>query len=78
MLKQPVPSVTQDDVERIVRRDFPEVQFSVVLSILSEYASARERHRVQLAAVKLAKGNLEELRSLELANQDFRDSPNGS
>jgi hypothetical protein len=75
---QPTPKVTLHDVERIVRRDFPEVPFGSVMAVLKIYEESasgrRERPRVQLAALKLANGDLEALRRhINTAVQDFRD-----
>lgn len=74
---QPVPSVTSDDVERIVRRDFEEEQFAAVMAILRGYETNRRGaapDRVHLAALKLANGSVETLRcSIESAKRDFRD-----
>lgn len=74
MKKQPVPRVELEDVERVVRRDYPETQFDSVMAVLREYKSQRERSRVLLATLKLANGNLDELRKhIGTALQDFRD-----
>jgi hypothetical protein len=76
-MTQPTPSVTEADVERIVRRDFPPEQFQTVMSILDEYGHEkwmREKPRVQLAVLKLASGNLQTLRrEMETAKCDYRD-----
>jgi hypothetical protein len=75
--KQPVPVVTFHDVERIARREFSDEQFSTVITLLKEYGTEawhRECPRVQLAALKLADGNLEKLRArIETAKRDYRD-----
>jgi hypothetical protein len=77
MTAQPTPTVTSVDVERIVRRDFPADRVPEVLSMLSEYGDAawqREAHRVRVAALKLAAGSVERLRSeIEDAKCDYRD-----
>ena len=70
-VNQPVPAVTSSDVERVVRRDFPNEQFDVTIALLKE---SREPVRVQLAALKLANGSLEKLRThIEVAKRDYRD-----
>jgi len=74
---QPVPDVTPNDVERIVRRDFPNEQFADVMTILGE-CGTKNGHpggpRVQLAALKLAQGSVEKLRPLvEDAKRDYRN-----
>lgn len=75
-LQQLVPDVTDDDVFRIVRRDFPRNVDSAIL-VLGEYgteSSHREHTRVRMAALKLAEGNLEALKqAVRAAKQDFRD-----
>ena len=77
IVRQPIPDVTEKDVERIVRRDFPREQYDTVMGILREYSHGRlpkECSRVQLAALKLAQGDLECLRlHIGNAEQDYRD-----
>jgi hypothetical protein len=78
MQNQPIPKVTSNDVERIVRRDYSETQFDSVMAVLKGYEESasgrRECPRVQLAALKLANGQLEALRThINTAVQDLRD-----
>lgn len=74
MKSQPIPQVSLADVERIVRRDFPEEQFDSVMALLAEYDFERERPRVLLAALKLANGRFNSLRRhIEVAARDYRD-----
>jgi hypothetical protein len=74
---QPVPHVTAADIERVIRRDFPEGQFEDVRAILAEYGTEiwhKEKERVRLAALKLANGSMEELRrAIDRAKLDYRD-----
>jgi hypothetical protein len=73
---QPVPDVTQDDVVRVIHRDFPDARFEDVMPIVAEYTSQWENAapRVQLAALKLANGNLDSLRRhIAAAKLDYRD-----
>lgn len=74
---QPTPKVTAQDVGRVVRRDFPKVEHCEVLVVLDEYGvetGHRECYRVQLAALKLANGNLKRLKyAIEDAKRDYRD-----
>jgi hypothetical protein len=74
---QPIPDVTPNDVERIVRRDFPNEQFTDVMALLDECGTKKGQRggpRVQLAALKLAQGGVEKLRPLvESAMRDYRD-----
>ena len=41
-MTQPVPKISQEDVERIARRDFCEDQLPLVLSILDEISKRRK------------------------------------
>jgi hypothetical protein len=74
---QPVPRVTEADVERVVRRDFPSGDHGGVLDVLHQYGTEpwqREESRVRLAALKLADGDAEQLRRhIEVAKRDYRD-----
>lgn len=60
---QPVPIANLDDLNRIIRRDFPSDPFEDVMTILEGYISRWKGPavRVQLAALKLADGDLEAL-----------------
>ena len=74
---QGAAKVTRADVERIVRRDFPADRVSEVLAMLDGYGGEswhRELHRVRAAALKLAAGDIEQLRrEIEGAKCDYRD-----
>jgi hypothetical protein len=77
MTSQPVPKVSQADIDRVVRRDFAADDRAAALAALEAYgmdADEREVVRVRLAALKLAKGSLAELRrQVTWAKSDFRD-----
>lgn len=78
MAEQRTPLVSRDDVQRVVRRDFPAAEFSAALTVLGEYSSniggEAGEARVQLAALRLALGDLTELRRhIAAARQDYRD-----
>ena len=77
MRDQPVPDVTFNDVERIVRRDFPSEQFDTVMAMLKQYGTEkwhRESARVQLAILKLSHGDLHKLHIvIDVAKKDYRD-----
>ena len=77
MMNQPIPQVTNEDVERIVLRDFGETQFSLVMWILEQYGKQPWNHpspRVRLAILKLANGNLDHLVSCtQTAIDDYRN-----
>lgn len=74
---QPVPQVTAEDIARVVRRDFPPDQVDAVFAMLAEYGTQpwhREPERVQIAALKLADGDLDKLRNaIDRAKQDYRE-----
>ena len=71
--KQPVPDVTQADVERVVRRDFSAEQVEEVLGLLNKSESSK-KPRVLLACLKNSRGDLESLHSeLHSAQMDWRD-----
>jgi len=74
---QPVPQVTEADIDRIVRRDFQSSHIAEALAILAEYGTQpwhREPARVQLAALKLAEGTIEKLRAaIDQAKRDYRE-----
>lgn len=76
-MDQPVPDVSEEDVVRVVQRDFGPDQFDAVMKIVSEYGTGdreRGRHRVRLAVLKLANGNMAAVRSyIETAKCDYRD-----
>ena len=78
MTYQPTPEVSDADVERIVRRDFPDDVIAEVLEMLSGYGTEqwhKEVARVRLAALKLADGDIERLRGeIEQAGCDYRDT----
>ncbi|MCA9424567.1 MAG: hypothetical protein KC994_05810 [Candidatus Omnitrophica bacterium] len=75
---QPIPNVTQEDVERIVRRDFPADEYESVSTMLEEVgggSEGAERSRLQLAVLKLSEGRQATLRmEVQSAKFDFRDA----
>lgn len=77
MRRQQTPDVTPNDVERIVRRDFPTEQFYAIMAVLGQYGGEtwhREYARVQLAALKLANGSADRLKTaIRVAKSDYRD-----
>jgi hypothetical protein len=58
--EQPTPEVSDEDVERIVRRDYPADEVARILTFAAQL-DVRERPRVVLACLKLAAGNVEKL-----------------
>jgi hypothetical protein len=77
-ISQPIPQVTPDDVERIVRRDFSADDYSAVTAMLNEYGTEKwhqESTRARLAALKLANGSVRRLRvSIDSAKRDYRNA----
>jgi hypothetical protein len=77
MATQPIQRATAADVERVAQRDFPAERVAEVLSILEKYlgdGSPPAPHRVRLAVLKLAAGNIDNLRrEIERARYDYRD-----
>jgi hypothetical protein len=75
-IRQPMPDVTEEDVFRIVRLDFPE-QFDVAMAVLNQYGLEkweREQARVRIAILKLVNGDPEKLKqAIETAKRDYRD-----
>src|SRR5262245_22483965 len=65
-MSQYVPSVSDQDVERIVRRDYP-AELHVDIHRMIRDVEVREKPRVILACLKNANGKLEKLQG-ELAN----------
>jgi hypothetical protein len=74
---QPVPDVSRADIARVVGRDYAAELAEVVHAELNRYnanGTDRTAARVQLAALKLAAGDIERLQSaINDANRDFRD-----
>ena len=65
-MAQYVPSVSESDIERIVRRDYPSELHAVIHEMIRGI-EVREKPRVIMACLKNANGNLEKL-SGDLAN----------
>lgn len=71
------PKPTQEDVEKIVLRDFAPNKFATVMNTLSSYGSKdwhTEVPRVRLAILKLANGDWLKVQFyVDIAMRDFRD-----
>lgn len=65
-VSQPTPSVNEDDVVRIVRRDYPAGAFEEIMALIAA-VEVREKPRVVLGCLKIANGDLDRLRR-ELAD----------
>ena len=76
-MEQPIPQVSNEDVRRIVLRDFPPDKIDAVLKMLNEYGSEswhRESARVLIAVLKIANGSITVLRqAVDTAKSDYRD-----
>ncbi len=77
-MDQPVPKVTDKDVERIALRDFGTANIRHVLETLHSYGKQDWNQpgspRVRLAILKLAGGDLDRLsKCTDAAIEDFRD-----
>src|SRR4051812_30172457 len=68
---------SREDVIAAVRRDFPNEDATTVMAILDRYGEknwGRERERIQLTALDLAKGDLKALEGVvELAIDDYKE-----
>jgi hypothetical protein len=72
-MRQPTPSVTENDVERIVRRDYPANVADEILALIAT-VTVREKPRVVLACLKIASGNVDRLRAnLSCASGYYRE-----
>ncbi len=75
--QQPTPIVSHEDIERIIRRNFPSNSLKSVIKILEEYKGTGEKeecYRVWAAILKLAEGHVGKLRmEIQSANFDYRD-----
>jgi len=70
---EPVATVTDADIDRLVRRDYAPDQVVEVLGLLEEYSS-HEAARVRAAVLKLAAGSVDQLLTrLQVALIDYRD-----
>ena len=61
-VSQPTPTVSENDVERIIRRDYPATVLGEILQLIAR-VTVREKPRVVLACLKIANGNLDRLRA---------------
>ena len=76
-MNQPIPEVNKEDVERIVRRDYPEEKYNEIFEMLNEYGIEdweRETIRVHLAILKLSNKDFYEIhKCVDIAKKDYRD-----
>lgn len=75
-MEQKIPKIDDSDIKRIVKRDFSQVEFNEIESILKMYESDSEagKNRIYASILKLSNGNVEIIKGLvEKANYDYRD-----
>ena len=76
-MRQPHGTYTEDDLRRVIVRDFGESALPSVMKLLLRYREEdgqREMLRVRMACLKLANGNLQALeREVAAACADYRD-----
>jgi hypothetical protein len=60
-MAQYVPSVSESDIERIVRRDYPSDLHAFIYEVIRNI-EVREKRRVIMACLKNANGNFEKLK----------------
>jgi hypothetical protein len=75
-MEQKIPDISDSDIERLIKRDFPRLEFSEIESILKMYGSTSKkgRNRIYAGILKLSDGNIELIKKyVEKAIDDFRD-----
>ena len=76
-MAQPTATVNENDIDRIVARDFSAADMAEVLKILAAYGQEeyeREIQRVRAAILKLSDGSVEQVKKFtEWAKTDWRD-----
>ena len=75
-MEQKVPNISDADIRRITKREFPQLEFTEVEDVLKmyEYESGKRKNRVYASILKLSGGDIELLKKwVEKANVDFRD-----
>jgi len=65
------------ELQQVIKHDYPESQHDIVVDVLGWYGDQdyqREHDRVRLAALKIADGDLEQLKqAVNTARRDYRD-----
>jgi hypothetical protein len=75
-MEQRIPNVTDSDIKRIIKRDFPQFEITEIENILKMYRAESEkgRNRVYASILKLSNGNIDLMEEyIEKANRDYRD-----
>lgn len=76
IMSQRVPDISNDDLHRLIKRDFPESAVTHVLETLARYSgdSTKGRNRVHAAILKLSNGEVERIHEyIMVALNDYRD-----
>ena len=75
-MEQKIPKISNSDIKRIIKRDFPYLEFNEIEGILQMYKSESKegRNRIFASILKLSDGQLELVKKfVSKANYDFRD-----
>ena len=76
-MEQPHPTYREEDIDRVILRDFGAGAAAEARSMLEVYGTEewhREALRVRMACLKLANGKIEELKKhIGIACNDYRD-----
>jgi hypothetical protein len=75
-MEQRIPIIDDDDITRIIKRDFPRSELANIKTMLAPYNSDSNigRNRVYASILKLSEGNSDLLKEYVLkANNDYRD-----
>lgn len=75
-MEQIVPNITELDIKRIIKRDFPKMEFEDINDILKKYNSenSKSSNRVYASILKLSNSNITLLKKyVDEANYDYRD-----
>ena len=77
MTVQPIPELSDEDIDRIIERDFAEADRDEVSELLSRFESEEQNRgtvRIRIALLKLVNGNLKKLREqITTGKCDYRD-----
>ena len=76
-MRQATPAYQEQDLDRVIVRDYGSYESGGVKSILGRYGQKewqREKLRVKMACLKLADGNIQALKKwVNVAGDDYRD-----
>lgn len=75
-MELPIANISENDIDRLVKRDFHPEEVIEILKLLSLYQSEtlNGKNRVHASILKLSNGNISKVRNyIEMANNDYRD-----